>query len=143
MSRLPRRSPQYPLDFFSYGAIFFVLSSRRRQARRCLGYIQCCWAKSGNLAVAPALVDLSETGLISWFNVHALARMSCQQSEQLMATLAELGAYNHLKPPRNKFLPRIRLAWRAFIATGPRPCFGDHGPPINKAQRPISRAKSP
>jgi hypothetical protein len=35
--------------------------------------------------------------LISWFNsgapIHALARMSCQQSEQLMATpAAELGA---------------------------------------------------
>jgi hypothetical protein len=62
-----------------------------------LGYIQCCWTKSGNLAVATALVDLSATGLISWFNscaaVHALARMGCQQSEQLMATLAELGAY--------------------------------------------------
>jgi hypothetical protein len=48
------------------------------------------------------MVDLSETGLISWFNscaaVHALARMGCQQSEQLMATTpaAELGAYNHL-----------------------------------------------
>jgi hypothetical protein len=62
-----------------------------------LGYIQCCWTKSGNLTVATALVDLSETGLISWFNscapIHALARMSCQQSEQLMATpAAELGA---------------------------------------------------
>jgi hypothetical protein len=37
------------------------------------------WTKSGNLAVATALVDLSETGLISWFNscaaVHALARI--------------------------------------------------------------------
>jgi hypothetical protein len=46
------------------------------------------------------MLDLSETGLISWFNscaaVHALARMGCQQSEQLMATLTELGAYNHL-----------------------------------------------
>jgi hypothetical protein len=65
-----------------------------------LGYIQCCWTKSGNLAVATALVDLSETGLISWFNscaaIYALARMGCQQSEQLMATPAELGAYNHL-----------------------------------------------
>jgi hypothetical protein len=69
-----------------------------------LGYIQCCWTKSGNLAVATALVYLSETGLISWFNscaaVHALARMRCQQSEQLMATpAAELGAemiYNDL-----------------------------------------------
>ena len=55
------------------------------------------WMKSGNLAVVTALVDLSETGLISWFNscaaVHALARMGCQQSEQLMATpAAELGA---------------------------------------------------
>jgi hypothetical protein len=55
------------------------------------------WTKSGNLAVATALVDPSETGLISWFNscapIHALARMSCQQSEQLMATpAAELGA---------------------------------------------------
>jgi hypothetical protein len=42
------------------------------------------------------VVDLSETGLISWFNscaaINALARMSCQQSEQLMATSAELGA---------------------------------------------------
>jgi hypothetical protein len=45
------------------------------------------------------VVDLSETGLISWFNqlscvaIHALACMSCQQSEQLMATpAAELGA---------------------------------------------------
>jgi hypothetical protein len=75
--------------------------------------------------------------------MHALARMGCQQSEQLMATPAELGAYNHLKLPHNTLLPRIRLAWRAFIATGPRPCFGGHGPPINKAQRSISRAKSP
>jgi hypothetical protein len=61
-----------------------------------------------------ALADLSETGLISWFNscaaIYALARMGCQQSEQLMATLAELGAYNHLKLPPNTFLPRIRLA---------------------------------
>jgi hypothetical protein len=62
-----------------------------------LGHIQCCWTKSGNLTVATALVDLSETGLISWFNscapIHALARMSCQQNEQLMATpAAELGA---------------------------------------------------
>jgi hypothetical protein len=61
-----------------------------------LGHIQCRWAKSGNLAVATALVDLSETGLTSWFNscadIHALARMSCQQSEPLMATPAELGA---------------------------------------------------
>jgi hypothetical protein len=62
-----------------------------------LGHIQCCWTKSGNLAVVTALADLSETGLISWFNscaaVHALARMGCQQSEQLMATpAAELGA---------------------------------------------------
>jgi hypothetical protein len=43
------------------------------------------------------MVDLSETGLISWFKscapIHVLARMSCQQSEQLMATpAAELGA---------------------------------------------------
>jgi hypothetical protein len=42
------------------------------------------------------MADLSETGLISWFNssaaIHALARMSCQQSEQLIAEPAELGA---------------------------------------------------
>jgi hypothetical protein len=68
-----------------------------RWVRRYLGHIQCCWTKSGNLAVATALVDLSETGSISWFKscapIHALARMSCQQSEQLMATpAADLGA---------------------------------------------------
>jgi hypothetical protein len=62
-----------------------------------LGHIQCCWTKSGNLAVAIALVDLSETGLISWFNscaaIHAVdARMRCQQSEQLITTPAELSA---------------------------------------------------
>jgi hypothetical protein len=80
-----------------------------------LGHIQCCWTKSGNLAVATALVDLSETGLISWFNscaaIHALgARMSCQQSEQLMATPAELGAYNHLtKLPHNTFCREFAL----------------------------------
>jgi hypothetical protein len=103
--------------------------------------------KSGNLAVATALVDLSETGLISWFNscaaIHALARVSCQQSEQLIFTPAELGAYNPLKLPHNTFLPRIRFAWRVLIAIGPRPCFGGHEPPVNKAQRTISRAKSP
>jgi hypothetical protein len=103
--------------------------------------------KSGDLAVATALVDLSETGLISWFiscaDIHALARMACQQSEQLMATPAELGAYNHLKPPHNAFLPRIRLAWRVLIAAGPSPCFKGHGPPINNARRSISCAKSP
>jgi hypothetical protein len=62
-----------------------------------LGHIQCCWTKSGNLAVATALVDLSETGLISWFNscaaIHALARMGFQQSEQLMTTPAELSVH--------------------------------------------------
>jgi hypothetical protein len=61
-----------------------------------LGHIKGCWTKSGNLAVATALVDLSKTGLISWFNsyaaIHALARMSCQKGEQLMTTPAELGA---------------------------------------------------
>jgi hypothetical protein len=61
-------------------------------------HIQCYWMKSWNLAVVTALVGPSETGLISWFNscaaIHALARMSCQQSEQLMTmtTPAELGA---------------------------------------------------
>jgi hypothetical protein len=73
----------------------------------------------------------------------ACSHVSCQQREQLMTTPAELGAYNHLKLTHNTFLPRIRLAWRVLIATGPRPCFRGHGPPINKAQRSISRAKSP
>jgi hypothetical protein len=55
------------------------------------------WTKSGNLAVVTALVDPPETAVISWFNscaaTHAHARMSCQQSEQLMTTTqAELSA---------------------------------------------------
>jgi hypothetical protein len=64
----------------------------QRQVWRCSGYIQCCWTKSGNLAVATALADPSEAALISWFNscaaIHALARMGCQQSEQLITTRA-------------------------------------------------------
>jgi hypothetical protein len=68
------------------------------QARRWYGpNIQCRWAKSGNLTAVTALVGPSGTALISWFNsyaaIHALARMSCQQSEPLMTTTpAELGA---------------------------------------------------
>jgi hypothetical protein len=71
--------------------------------------------------------------------------MDCHQSEQLMATLAEPGAYiyNHLKLPHNTFLPRICLAWRGFIAIAPRPYFGGHVPLINKSQRSISCVKSP
>jgi hypothetical protein len=61
-----------------------------------------------------------------------LLAWAAKQSEQLMATPAELGAYNRLKLPGNTVLPRIRLAWRAFIATGPRPCFGDHPWPAHK-----------
>jgi hypothetical protein len=112
---------------------------------------QCCWTKSGNLAVATALVDLSETGLISWFNscaaTHALARMSCANkvSSSYPRRPSSVHIYNHLKLPHHTFLPRIRRAWRVLIATGPLPfALGAMcGPPVNKAQRPISRAKSP
>jgi hypothetical protein len=34
MARLPRRSPQCPLGFFSFGAIFFVLNTRRAPVYR-------------------------------------------------------------------------------------------------------------
>jgi hypothetical protein len=42
--------------------------SSRAGAEVRVGHIQCWWTKSGNLAVVTALVDLSETRLISWFN---------------------------------------------------------------------------
>jgi hypothetical protein len=52
-----------------------------------MGHIQCCWTKSGNLAVGTALAGPSKTSLSSWFNscatTHALARMGCLQSEQM------------------------------------------------------------
>jgi hypothetical protein len=130
---LSRRHDPEPLGGAVAGR---TLRTSQRQARRCVGYIQCCWTKSGNLAVATALVAgrsfqdrIDQLVQLLCAAIHALARMSCQQSEQLTTTPAKLGAYNHLKLTHNTFLPRILLAWREFIATGPRPCFGGHVPP--------------
>jgi hypothetical protein len=44
--------------------------------------------------------------------------------------------------PHNTFLPRIRLAWRGFIVTGPRPCFWGHGSPVNKARGAQCRSRN-
>jgi hypothetical protein len=52
-----------------------------------MGHIQCCWTKSGNLAVVTALVDPFKTGLNSWpsscATIHALAPLKVVKYSRL------------------------------------------------------------
>jgi hypothetical protein len=124
-------------------------NSQRQVRRACLGHSPVLWSDEIGKSRGCHRTGRPFRGRIDQL-VHLLCCHPCACShelptkcEQLMTTPAELGAYNHLKLTHNTFLPRIRLAWRVFIATGPRPCFRGHVPPINKAHRCISRAKSP